>query len=92
MADISIRGLEEPVLAALEEQAAKESLSVNALVVRLLEQASGVRPQSATPRRYHDLDAFFGTWTEEEAAGYEANTAIFNQIDPDMWKARDDAR
>ncbi len=92
MAEISIRGLEEPVLVALKEQAAKESVSVNALIVRLLEQASGVRPPSTTLRRYHDLDALFGTWTEEEAAEFEANTAIFNEIDPGMWKAGDDAQ
>ena len=92
MADINSRGLDEPVLVALKEQAARESVSVNALVVRLLEQASGVRSQSAALRRYHDLDALFGTWTEEEAAEFDANTAIFNEIAPDVWKAGNDAR
>ena len=85
MADISIRGLEEPELVALKEQAAKESVSVNALVVRLLGQAAEVRPHTATPRRYHDLDVLFGTRSTEAAAAFAANTAIFDTND--LWIA-----
>lgn len=35
---------------------------------------------------YHDLDLLAGTWTEEDAREFSQNTAIFNQIDEQLWQ------
>jgi plasmid stability protein len=43
MANLSIRGLDDKALAALERHAAHEEASVNTLVVRLIEQGLGLR-------------------------------------------------
>lgn len=88
MADISVRGLAEPVMEALRKKAAAESSSVNALVVRLLEEAAGVRSPSHALRQYDDLDDLIGTWSDEEYAEFETNTAIFEDIDPEQWTER----
>lgn len=76
MSNIIVRGLDEPVLAALKEQAERESVSFNTLVVRTLEQAAGVRSKRLL-KRYHDLDHLFGTWTEEEYREFQVSTACF---------------
>ena len=85
MADINVRGLADPVMEALKKQAAAESTSVNALVVRLLEEAAGIRQASYGLRRYDDLDDLIGTWTDEEFAEFKANTAMFEELDPEQW-------
>ena len=92
MANISVRGLGEPVLDALKAQAVKESLSVNALVVRLLEEATSQRERPAQARVFHDLDDLFGTWSEEEYREFEANTACFGEIDPELWGEQGEGR
>ena len=33
-----------------------------------------------------DLDHLAGTWSREEAAEFERNTAVFEQVDEDLWK------
>lgn len=85
MANISVRGIDEPVVAALKRRAAAESLSVNALVVRILEEAAGVRPPSYSLRCYDDLEDLIGTWTDEEFAEFRIDTAMFGEIDPSQW-------
>lgn len=93
MATISVRGLDEPVVEALKRRAAAESVSVNALVVRLLEEAAGRRrAKGETDRASHDLDHLFGTWSEEEYREFEANTACFGEIDDEQWGPQDRGR
>ena len=36
--------------------------------------------------RKRDLSDLAGTWSDEEAAEFEANTRVFEQIDDEMWK------
>lgn len=38
------------------------------------------------PVTYHDLDSLAGTWNEEDAVEFSQNTAIFNQIDEQLWQ------
>ncbi len=35
---------------------------------------------------HHDLDRFFGTWTNEEADAFDAALHAQRQIEPEMWK------
>ncbi len=86
MPNISVRGLEEETLAALKGLARKEGSSVNALVVRLIEQGVGKRPGKLVKRRYDDLDALAGAWSADEAVEFEAATAGSRQIEPEIWE------
>ncbi len=86
MSNISVRGLEEETLAALKGLARKEGSSVNALVVRMIEQGIGKRPGKPVKRRYDDLDSLAGAWSADEAAELEAVTASFRQIEPALWE------
>lgn len=86
MPNLGIRGLEPETLAALKVLARRHNTSVNATVLRLIEQELGKRPGKLVRQRYDDLDALAGTWSREEAAEFEAVTADSRWIEPDLWK------
>lgn len=86
MATLSIRGLDDKVVARLKKRAQAEGQSVNGLVVRLLNDQTGALPKQAAPRRYDDLDALIGIWTKAQADAFERATAPFREVDPELWK------
>lgn len=88
MANLSVRGLDETVLAELKRRAGQDSASVNSLVVRLLNEATlGCKPSRAASE-YHDLDPLAGTWSAEDQRHFEAATQVFAEVDADLWKDR----
>ena len=36
--------------------------------------------------RKRDLSDLAGTWSDDEAAEFEANTRVFDQLDDEMWQ------
>ena len=85
MANMSIRGLDDQSLARLKRQAAQEGGSLNSLVVRLLQGTGGASNGSAL-QKFDDLNALAGTWSEQEARGFERNTAELSEVDATLWK------
>lgn len=85
MANMSIRGLDDRSLARLKRQAAQEGGSLNSLVVRLL-QGTGVASNGSAMQKFDDLDALAGTWSEQEARGFECNTKALSEVDATLWK------
>lgn len=83
MATMSIRGLDEKVLARLKSQAEQEGGSLNSLVLRLLQNTPA---QMNALKKYDDLDALAGTWSDEEAQAFERNTAAFTEVDATLWQ------
>ena len=55
MTTMTLRGIDESVATHLKEQASREGISVNALVLRLIREATGVGKRKRT-QEYHDLD------------------------------------
>jgi len=86
MPNLSVRGVDPSTLAALKAIAGKEGVSVNTLVLRLIDQALGKGPGKPIKRRHDDLDALVGAWSAEEAAEFEAATAALREIDPTLWR------
>ncbi len=86
MKNLSIRGLDDKAVAALKRRAAKEDSSVNALVVRLIQQGLGQRRVKATLTRHDDLDSLAGTWRKQDASAFERATDSFSKVDPELWK------
>lgn len=87
MANFSLRGVDPATLASLKALAASERISVNTLILRLIDQGIGkaaIRP--SRQRRHDDLDALAGTWSAEQAAAFDAATAPFREIEPALWK------
>lgn len=85
MATMSIRGLDDQALAQLKSQAEQEGSSLNGLVLRLL-QGAGPSVSSGILKKFNDLDALAGTWSDEEAQAFERNTAAFAEVDAALWK------
>jgi len=84
MATMSIRGLDDQSLARLKRQAEQEGSSLNSLVLRLL-QGTDIPARPNVLKKFDDLDALAGTWSEEESRAFERNTAAFAEIDAALW-------
>jgi hypothetical protein len=85
MATMSIRGLDDQALARLKNQAEQEGSSLNSLVLRVL-QGTGTPVQVNVLKKFDDLNALAGTWSEKEAQAFERNTAAFAEVDAALWK------
>jgi plasmid stability protein len=85
MATMTLRGIDERIAEALKERAKQEGTSVNSVTLRLLQESLGLekRKRSAV---YTDLDHLAGTWSREDAAEFERHTAVFEQVDEEIWK------
>jgi hypothetical protein len=83
---MSIRGLDEKVLARLKRRAEREGSSLNGLVVRLLQGEAGAAQGSQALQRFDDLDALAGTWSAQQARAFARDTAPFSEVDPELWK------
>ena len=86
MSNLSVRGVDPATLASLKSIAGKEGVSVNTLVLRMIDQALGRSPAKRSKPRYDDLDSLVGAWSADEAAQFEAATAALREIEPDFWR------
>ena len=84
MATMSIRGLDDQALTRLKIQAKQEGSSLNGLVLRLL-QGTGTSIQSSALKKFDDLNALAGTWSDEEGQDFARNTAAFAEVDAALW-------
>lgn len=81
---MTLRGIDEKTSEALKEKARREGTGVNAVTLRLLRESLGLEKRKRNVR-YSDLDHLAGTWSAEEEADFERNTAAFEKVDEDMW-------
>jgi hypothetical protein len=86
MATMSIRGVDEQVLARLKHQAEQDGSSLNSLVVRLLQGDTDSTQKPSALKKFDDLDALAGTWSSPQARAFERATAPFSEVDPALWK------
>lgn len=86
MHNLSISGLDDKAMAELKRCSARQGASVNAPVVRLIEQGLGLRRARPARTRHDDLDALAGTWTKSQAAKFEASVAAFGEVDAALWR------
>lgn len=86
MKAVTLRQIPRELARAIERRARTTRTSVNKTVIGLLEEATGLASKPGTPPRHHDLDAFAGSWTEEEATAFDRTLRAQREIDPDVWK------
>jgi hypothetical protein len=84
MPNLSIRGVEDAALQHIKSAASQRGVSVNAYLVELIRREAGLAP---APRRvrHRDLDGLAGTWSEAEAAEFEATQRDFASVDLALW-------
>ncbi|MCC6740910.1 MAG: hypothetical protein IT452_17860 [Planctomycetia bacterium] len=85
MKQITLRDLDESTSRAVRDLAAREGISLNKAVLRLLKSATASRERPGK-RIGAALDRYFGQWTRAEAAAFRKAVAVFEQIDPEQWK------
>lgn len=85
MANISVRGVEEKALRKLKETARRRGISLNRLITDMLNEGTGEK-RPVTPVEHDDLDRLAGTWSAEGAREFQDATAIFAQVDEELWR------
>ena len=85
MTTMTIRGLDDLTIKALKEKAKKEGSSINAALVKLLQENLGIKKKKRTVI-YNDLDHLAGTWSDKECKEFLQTTADFEKIDKNLWK------
>ena len=86
MKQLTIRGFDEQLEAALRKLARSEGISLSRAAVRLLRKAAGLG--EGKPRREvvgSSLDQFIGTWTKAQAREVSRAVKDFERIDESMW-------
>ena len=82
MRHLSIRHVPPNLASALDAEQRRRGTSLNRTVLDLLAQALGLDPEKKT----NGLEAFAGTWTQEEFDEFEAAVQFTEQIDEELWR------
>lgn len=83
---ITLRNLPSELAEKIEQEAARTNASLNATVIRLLQETLGGDSQGKTDKK-RDLSGLGGGWTKEEADAFDRHVAELRQIDPEMWES-----
>ena len=87
MKSILLRGINEKLFVEIKKKSEKESLSMNKLIISLLEaNLDFALKQKKVKNKYNDLENLFGKWNSKE---YEAIRDILKnqrEIEKEQWK------
>lgn len=83
--NIHLRNVNSNLMNKLKSEATKQDLSMNTLILNLLNRGLGLRSKLSLPS-YHDLDKLAGTWDKQQAKTFLKQIADFEQIDEELWK------
>lgn len=85
MSTVTIRGLDDLTIKALKEKAKQEGTSVNATLVKLIQEELGLKKKKRMVV-YNDLNHLAGTWSDKDYQEFQKNMEDFETIDETMWK------
>ncbi len=81
---ITLRNIPREIQEAIEHRAKADGLSFNKAVLRMLEEALGLKGQPARAL-HNDLEHLAGTWSQEEADEFDAALTEQRKVDPELW-------
>ena len=82
MSQITLRDVPQELDNRLRELARAQNRSLNRTVIGVLMESLHLGDGKDRKR---DLSDLAGTWSDEEAQEFEANTRVFDQIDDEIW-------
>jgi hypothetical protein len=82
--NFNLRNISPEVMSLLKKEAAKQKVSVNSLILQIVEQSLGFA-YPVKKSLFHDLDYLSGTWTSEDENRFNKNSKTFEKIDEDLW-------
>lgn len=83
MKALTIRNVDPRLAKALARETNRRNTSLNQTVLELLRNALAIDSSAV---QTNGLEKLAGTWTAEEFAEFNADVAIFDQIDPELWR------
>lgn len=86
MKSILIRGLEPSLADQIKTQAQALGKSVNQYIKDILKEKIEGEGGKKHTKIYHDLDHFFGTWSEAEYQQIQGAIDEARTIDEELWK------
>jgi hypothetical protein len=85
---LALRGIDPMLRAALDKEAARLGLSLNALVLIILRRSLGLAEDAPL---HHDLDSLAGAWSQDQAEEFARALQPFEEIDARLWVSDPDA-
>jgi hypothetical protein len=82
--NFNLRNVTPDVMSLLKKKATKQKISINSLILQLIEQGLGITHQTKK-QIFHDLDYLFGTWSKKDKKAFDDNIKSFEQIDKELW-------
>jgi hypothetical protein len=86
MKAITIRNLPKKVERLIRTKAQERSMSINKVVISLLEERAGKNEKKKRKRVYHDLDHLSGKWSGDEYREFKNTLYQQRGIDEELWK------
>ncbi|MES2273996.1 MAG: hypothetical protein V4487_07370 [Chlamydiota bacterium] len=80
--NFNLRGVPSEVMILLKREAKRAHISVNILILKMIERGLGFTPEKLA---FHDLDHLAGSWSSADAKTFNENTQYFEQIDKRLW-------
>lgn len=82
--NFNLRNVAPDTMSLLKKQASKQKISVNSLILQIIEQGLGI----VHPRKkaiFHDLDHLAGTWSDNDKKVFDNNIKSFETVDKELW-------
>lgn len=86
MNQLTIRGLDDELSAAVRRLAKNEGVSLNQAALRLLKKGADlIDSQENLNATGTSLDDLFGVWDQDEAESFDTALEIFETVDESAW-------
>lgn len=86
MKQLTVRGVNDELHHALQEQAEELGVSVNSLVLKFLKESIGLEHGDASrDEEFDDLDSLIGAWSQEDYAEFDGLLHTQRTIEPELW-------
>jgi len=86
MSAITVRNLPPDLARVIRQKAKREKISMNRVVIGLLEEATGLGKRAEAEVLHHELDHLTGVWSQEEYEEIMEAVKEQRRIEPEVWK------
>lgn len=84
--EISIQDFDDATEKWISEEAGRRGMTVDQLILQLIQTGISVERQPSMLPAYDDLDSLAGTWTDEQAAEFLSAIDDFELVDEKLWR------
>ncbi|MBN2533165.1 MAG: hypothetical protein JXB88_09755 [Spirochaetales bacterium] len=79
---LNIRNIEDSTFNSIKKESKKKGISINKLILDVLNKVFNTKIQT----EHHDLDDFFGTWSDEDYNIIMETSRGMRNINDELWK------